>query len=215
MTHDHDHALDHDQVAGDDLDWDTMYRESEQRWSGHVNGSLVAELDGHPARRALDVGCGEGADAIWLAEQGWKVTAVDISPTAIERGAAEAAARGLDLDWRAGDILTERPTAESYDLVALHYPGFPIERLDDVVSALTDAVAPGGTLLVVGHAPLADPSDSPFARDEWVQAEDVAARLGEGWTVETHEIRPRPGDHHRHHGSPHVDDVVVRARRTG
>ena len=131
------------------------------------------------------------------------------------RGEAAAAEQGLDIDWQAVDLLAERPTPEAYDLVSLQYPGFAIQRLDEVVEALTSAVAPRGTLLVVGHAPHPSPEESPFVRSDWVQAEDIAARLGDGWTIETDETRPRPGDHHQHRGGHVMDDVVVRARRTG
>ncbi len=213
--HQHDHHDDHqrERIDPNQIDWDANYRDAEQRWSGHVNGSLVAEIDGHPPGRALDVGCGEGADAIWLAEQGWIVTAVDIAPTAVARGAAAAAERGLDIEWQSRDLLADRVEAGAYDLVSLQYPGFPIERLPEVVDALTTAVAPGGTLLVVGHAPHPTPEDAPFVREEWVQAEDVAGRLGTEWTIEVHEVRPRPGDHHQHSGAHHMDDVIVRARK--
>jgi len=211
MTNERD--SEHNHVAGQDVDWDEMYRESEQRWSGHVNGSLVAEIDGLSPGRALDVGCGEGADAIWLAEQGWAVTGIDISPTAIDRAATEAQSRGLTIDWGAADIVDDPPALGTFDLVALHYAGFPIDRLDDVASMLMMSVAPGGTLLVVGHAPLADPSDSPFDRADWVQAEDIAAKLNDSWNIEVDEVRSRPGEHHHHHGSPHLEDVILKARK--
>ena len=200
-THDHDAA---------EPDWEAMYRDTEQHWSGHVNGSLVVEVDAMPPGRALDVGCGEGADAIWLAERGWQVTAADVAPTAVERGAAEAERRGLRIDWLAGDVLVERPPAGAFDLVAMHYPAFAIERLDDAIAMLTESVAPGGTLLAVGHARPSDPDAVPWSWDDWVQPRDLPGRLGDAWTIEVHEHRPRVGDHH--HGSPHTEDVVVRAR---
>ncbi len=217
MTSVPEHEPDHHpgRVDPDDVDWDANYRDAERRWSGQVNGSLVVEIEGHPRGRALDVGCGEGADAIWLAEQGWMVTAVDIAPTAVARGAEAAAERGLVIDFRAVDLLVDRPTSNPFDLVSLQYPGFPIDRLDDVVETLTAAVAPGGTLLIVGHAPHPSPEDAPFVRDEWVQAEDIVAKLDAAWKVEVHETRPRPGEHHRQTGAHDMDDVIVRARRTG
>lgn len=208
----HDHS--HEPVNPDNIDWDEMYRDAEQRWSGHVNGSLVVEVEGLEPGRALDVGCGEGADAMWLAEHGWTVTAVDIAPTAIARATAESAARQLEIDLRAQDLLSD-PIDEQFDLVSLQYPGFAVTQLDNVVSALTSSVAPGGLLLVVGHGPHPSPEDAPFDRTEWVQAEDIAARLPDSFTIETHETRSRPGEHHQHSGAHHMDDVIVRARRTG
>jgi len=204
-----------DRVDPHKMDWDANYRDADQRWSGQVNGSLVAEIEGLQPGRALDVGCGEGADAIWLAERGWTVTAADIAPTAIERAGKAAAERRLTIDFRAVDLLDERPAADAFDLVSLHYPGFPIERLDEIVDMLSAGVAPGGTLLVVGHAPHPSPDDVAFIRQEWVQAEDIVAALDDSWTIETHETRPRPGEHHQHRGAHHMDDVVVVARHTG
>lgn len=84
--------------------WEQMYGERDQVWSGKVNVPLAREVDGVAPGRALDLGCGEGADAIWLAEQGWTVTAVDISATALDRGRAEAQRRGLDVDFRQHDL---------------------------------------------------------------------------------------------------------------
>jgi SAM-dependent methyltransferase len=193
-------------------DWNEIYRERDQLWSGKVNGSLVAEVQDLPVGRALDVGCGEGADALWLAENGWTVTAADVAETAIERAQTEAARQGASITWLATDILTDPPSTAGFDLVTLHYPAFDIAQRSETVAALTGAVAPGGLLLAVGHAPPEDPDSIPFDPADWVQPADIAADLGEGWTIETHETRPRPGDHH--HGSPHTHDVVVRARRS-
>ena len=195
----------------DSIDWEEMYQSDEQRWSGRVNGSLVAEVGELPAGSALDVGCGEGADAIWLAEHGWTVTATDVAPTATERGAREAAARGVQVEWISADFLDSPPNGP-FALVSLHYPAFPIGRRADVTRALDASVAPGGLLLVVGHAPPADPTSIPFDPADWVQPDDIAAALDDRWTVETLETRPRPGDHHA--GSPHSHDVVLRARKS-
>ena len=131
----------------DSIDWEEMYRSDDRRWSGHVNGSLVAEVAELPPGRALDVGCGEGADAIWLAEQGWTVTATDIAPTAVQRGAAEATERGVAVEWTAVDVLADPPSGQ-FDLVSLHYPAFPIGSVEDVAATLTDSVAPQGLSLI-------------------------------------------------------------------
>ena len=208
----HAHAHEHtaEPIRPEDMDWDAHYRGEAQLWSGHVNGSLADEVDGLSPGRALDVGCGEGADAIWLAELGWSVTAIDVAPTAVERGRTEAARRGLTIDWLAGDLLTDGPAGE-FDLVSLHYPAFAGSRRDDVVAALTGRVAPGGLLLVVGHAFTDDPAALEYDPTDWVQPPDVVAALPDGFTVELDEVRPRPGDHHAH--SAHTEDVVVRIRR--
>lgn len=191
-------------------EWDERYRTEDQLWSGHVNGSLAVEVAGLTPGSALDVGCGEGADAIWLAEQGWTVTAVDISGVAVERGRIEAEQRDLAITWIAGDFPADVPG--EFDLVSLHYPAFPIAAMDEVGRGLIDGVAPNGTLLLVGHAPPEDLENAHFDPADYVQPWDVEPLLGDGWTVEVSETRPRPGDHH--HGSHHVDDVVIRARRS-
>lgn len=191
-------------------EWDDRYGTEDRLWSGHVNGSLAAETAALVPGSALDVGCGEGADAIWLAEHGWRVTAVDISGVAVERGRAEAERRGLAIDWRAGDFPAEVAGA-AFDLVSLHYPAFPIASLDTVARGLLGAVAPNGSLLLVGHAPPDDIANATFDPADYVQPWDIEPLLSGDWSIEVSETRPRPGEHH--HGSHHSEDVVVRARR--
>lgn len=193
-------------------EWDERYETEDRLWSGHVNGSLAALSADLDPGSALDVGCGEGADAIWLAERGWTVTAIDISGVAVERGRAEAEQRGLEIDWRAGDF-PAAVAGSSFDLVSLHYPAFPIGSLDAVSRGLFDAVAPGGHLVVVGHAPPDDLAQAPFDPADYVQPWDLTPRLEvSDWVIEISETRQRPGDHH--HGSHHRDDVVLRAGKS-
>ncbi|MFP5322316.1 MAG: FAD-dependent oxidoreductase [Acidimicrobiia bacterium] len=196
--------------------WDRRYADVGDRlWSGQPNPALVTEAADLPPGTALDVGCGEGADALWLAEQGWDVTAVDISAVAVERGRQVAEGAGLDVRWSAVDILTDplpaSPAGGGYDLVSAQYPAFPQTPGDDAIRALLDAVAPGGTLLVVHHA--FDHEHRPHAFDpaDYVQPDDVARHLDDAWAVEVHERRPRV----RPAGSPGPDvpDAVLRARR--
>ena len=203
----HDHGA---STAAADFDWEQRYADSDGIWSGEVNGSLVVETADLPRGAALDIGCGEGADAIWLAEQGWQVTAVDVSPTAVERGRRAATERQVEVQWHAIDLLGE-PPSEQFDLVTLHYPAFPIEQAEAVVRLLTGSVKPGGLLLVVGHAPPDDPENAPFDPSDWTLIPDIAPAIDPSWTIELHEIRPRPGDHHR--DSPHSHDEIFRARK--
>ncbi|MFE4691954.1 SAM-dependent methyltransferase [Streptomyces sp. NPDC056749] len=134
--------------------WDDRYRESDRIWSGNANVILVREVEGLTPGRALDLGCGEGADAVWLARFGWKVTATDISRVALERAAVHAAEAGVAdrIDWQWHDLGASFPEGE-YDLVSaqfLHSMGdLPRER---ILRQAASAVAPGGVLLVVGHA---------------------------------------------------------------
>ncbi|MEF9913538.1 class I SAM-dependent methyltransferase [Streptomyces sp. P5-A9] len=134
--------------------WDDRYRESDRIWSGNPNVVLVREVEDLKPGRALDLGCGEGADAVWLARTGWQVTATDISRVALERAAVHAADAGVAdrVDWQWHDLGVSFPEGE-YDLVSaqfLHSMG-DLPR-EEILRRAAGAVAPGGVLLVVGHA---------------------------------------------------------------
>ena len=197
--------------------WDERYAERDQHWSGQPNHSLVVEAGDLTPGTALDVGCGEGADAIWLARQGWTVTGLDISKVAVGRAEQAANEAGADIEWIAGDLTEGVVGDREFDLVALHYPAIPKEDADATVKALMDATAPGGTLLVVGHDfegsehGRQHAEERGFDPNDHVQPPDVAAALGEGWVIAKHESRPRemPEDFQ----GPAVPDVVLRARR--
>jgi SAM-dependent methyltransferase len=139
-------------LSGEEF-WDARYGESDRIWSGNPNEALVREAGDLPPGRALDLGCGEGADAVWLARRGWRVTATDISGVALERAAGHAAEAGVAdrVDFRRHDLGESFPAGE-FDLVSacfLHaYGDFPRAR---ILRAAAGAVAPGGVLLVVGH----------------------------------------------------------------
>ncbi len=201
-------------------DWDHRYS-GEQMWSGRPNGTLVDEVSGMAPGRVLDVGAGEGGDAVWLAEQGWTVTATDISGRALERIGAEVARRGLDVRCERADANDLRPfEPQGYDLVTAMYASIPRTSDGRGVQNLLDAVAPGGTILVVSHdlEPMRTPVDTtvasrPFDPDAYVRVEDVAEVLASApeWEIEVHGVRPRPPGAASSH---HVDDVVLRARRS-
>ena len=138
--------------------WESRY--SSTMWSGRVNPTLTSTVTGLPPGRALEVGCGEGADALWLAEQGFDVTAIDASPTALARGEAERVARvekdGLPrvIRWVSSDVVgDDLPTPpEQYDLVTAHFLHIPAEERKLLWAKLVEAVAPGGSLVIVGHS---------------------------------------------------------------
>jgi SAM-dependent methyltransferase len=196
-------------------DWDDLYKgDGEDRvWSGLPNGSLVAEVSTMEPGRAVDLGCGEGGDAIWLASLGWRVTGIDISRVALDRAAEAAGALGVTVDWVCADFVTEPPKAGAFDLVTTHYPALLKSEADRSIEALVRGVAPGGTLLFVGH----EVTDTEAARshgfdpEDYVQAPDVAERLGSNWTIEVQESRERASTPSER--SPHSRDVVLRARR--
>jgi 2-polyprenyl-3-methyl-5-hydroxy-6-metoxy-1,4-benzoquinol methylase len=113
-------------------------------WSGRPNGRLVAEVAGLTPGRALDVGSGEGADAIWLAQRGWTVTAIDISDVAVCRAREAAELAGAAVDWARGDALQTPFTARSFGLVSIQYPALPKAAGEPAVRTLLDMVRPGG-----------------------------------------------------------------------
>ncbi|MGN6608438.1 MAG: class I SAM-dependent methyltransferase, partial [Jatrophihabitans sp.] len=198
-------------------DWDARYS-GELLWSGNPNGSLVVEVGGLAPGRALDVGAGEGGDAVWLAEQGWQVTASDISTNALARIDALAAQRGLSITCLQADANGDDPYPRAaFDLVTASYASIPRTPDGRAVRAVVDAVAPGGTLVVLSHdvAAMRDPSHGhrPFDPEAYVQVEHFAAALADdpGWTIEVHELRPRPAG--AASAAHHADDLVLRARR--
>ncbi|MDH2426099.1 class I SAM-dependent methyltransferase [Sphaerisporangium sp. TRM90804] len=131
--------------------WDTRYAENDRVWSGDANLILVREAAGLAPGTALDLGCGEGADALWLARRGWRVTAVDISGVALAKAAEKAADVPGRIDWQRHDLATSFPEGV-FDLVSTHFlhslGDMPRDR---ILRAAARAVAPGGTLLIVGH----------------------------------------------------------------
>jgi SAM-dependent methyltransferase len=133
--------------------WEEHYGARERVWSGRVNVRLAELVEPMPPGRALDLGCGEGADAMWLAEHGWHVTAVDISQTALDRAAADAANGNLAsrIDFQRHDLTQTFPTGE-FDLVSAQFlhSTVPMDRVR-LLRRAADAVAVGGSLVVVDH----------------------------------------------------------------
>lgn len=206
--------------SGNATDWDHRYS-NDRMWSGNPNGSLVNEITGLAPGRALDVGAGEGGDAIWLAEQGWNVTASDISQRALDRVAAEADHRGLTVGCLLADANGFAPFEDAgFDLVSAQYASIPRTRDQRAVQNILNAVAPGGTLLVVSHdlelmrAAADNPEHSrPFDPDAYVRVDDFVAAIADAgdWEIEVHERRARPPG--AASAAHHVEDIVLRARR--
>ena len=174
--------------------WEDRYNEkAEGIWSGNPNAVLVSETAELAPGTALDVGCGEGADALWLAARGWKVTGTDISTVALGRAAAHARSQGMDVDWVHVDLLADPPAAASFDLVTAHFMQLPPKERVALYSALAEAVAPGGTLLLVGHHPEGlPPSKHHHHHDMMFTAEQLAAELDPAtWELQVVETRFR------------------------
>jgi 2-polyprenyl-3-methyl-5-hydroxy-6-metoxy-1,4-benzoquinol methylase len=185
--------------------WEQHYQEKAAA-HGLPNSHLVAELTGLTPGTALDAGCGNGTDAVWLARQGWEVTAVDISPTAVAR-AESLAVHQERISWVVAD-LTDWEPPKQYDLVVSQYV-HPAMPFGEFVARLAQAVAPNGTLLVVGH----DHADSHSAvhapEKASIAVDAVTAALNPKlWAVEVAETRTRQVSSQRV-----LEDVVVKARR--
>ncbi|WP_433557009.1 class I SAM-dependent methyltransferase [Pseudonocardia xinjiangensis] len=176
--------------------WDERYGSVTRIWSGEPNPQLVAEAAGLAPGTALDAGCGEGGDAYWLARQGWRVTAVDVSAVALERAAAHADPDIADrITWQQADLLAGwAPEPLAYDLVNVQFVHFPSALRGPVYARLAASVAPGGVLLIVAHHPsdLATTMPRPQEPDLFFTAEELAASLDPGqWDVLVAEARPR------------------------
>ncbi|GAB2571495.1 hypothetical protein Aab01nite_04460 [Paractinoplanes abujensis] len=196
--------------------WDARYAGSDRIWSGRPNVVLVREVSDLPAGRALDLGCGEGGDAIWLAERGWQVTAVDISGVALQRAREHAAERGVPtIDFQRRDLTAEFPDGR-YDLVSaqfLHHWG-AFDR-EGILRRAAAAVAPGGVLLIEGHmdtGPVHRPEHDDMpplpGPDEVVKS----LALGDEWEVLLAEEHPR--EHVIDGVAHHRTDNTVKLRRT-
>ncbi len=182
---------------------------------GHIESSepdpfLIAEATGLPPGRALDLACGDGRNAVWLATQGWHVTAVDFSTVALERARERARAAGVEVDWQGHDLLTWLPPQGAFDLVSLIYLHLPHEERRQVLARAARAVAPGGRILVVGHDRRNPAEGTGGPQDQRVlySASEIAAELT-GLRIERAEAVLTD------HGDRRRVDAVVLGRRDG
>lgn len=176
-------------------DWNHRYAGRELLWTATPNRFLVSETDLLPPGRALDLACGEGRNAVWLAERGWTVTGVDFSSVALEKAQRLASAGGQAVRWVPADLREYRPEPEAYDLVILFYLQVPAAERRPIVRTAATGVAPGGQFLLVAHdrSNLEDGYGGPQEPVVLYTAEDVAADLaGTGLRVERAERVERP-----------------------
>jgi SAM-dependent methyltransferase len=211
----HEHGEQGFAAAAQATEWDARYGERDgAMWSGRPNGRLVVEAADLDPGRALDVGCGEGADAIWLARRGWTVTAIDVSDVALGRAREAAERAGATVEWVCGDALRTPFPAHSFDLLSMQYPALPTAAGEATVRTLLDAVRSTGLLLAVYHDLDDEHREKMKAHgcdpDDYLGVDDLARLLGRDFAIELHAVEPRidpPPD------TPHIDDVVLRARR--
>ena len=231
-------------LAGEDLDdaqqraatafWDGHYARHEQVWSGRVNAATASVVTGLAPGEVLELGCGEGGDAVWLAEQGWRVTAVDIARAAVERGAGAAQARGVGdrVRWLARDLARWQPVDDDVpelDLVTASFFHAPFEfPRAEVLQRAASRLRLGGHLLLVSHVMESAEDVPPWSMREGARhgdrphmpREDVTALGFDGpqWRVVLDEVREREahGPHGEHAGATaHVRDGVLLLQRVG
>lgn len=190
--------------------WDDRYRTAEFIWSLTPNRFVAEQLADLAPGRALDLACGEGRNALWLARRGWRVTAVDFSGVALDKGRQRAAKDGLELKWVAADLAAYVPEPGGFDLVVIAYLHLFPHDLETVLRRAADALAPGGTLFVVGHDATnpAQGVGGPQDPNVLYTPEAVAAPLA-ALRIERAERVTRPVD-----GAPRpaIDTLVIAVR---
>ncbi|QYM77188.1 class I SAM-dependent methyltransferase [Leucobacter luti] len=206
--------------------WEERYAGTERVWSGRVNPALAAVAADWSPGRSLDLGCGEGGDALWLAERGWTATGIDLSPSAIARASAEAERRGLSgITFVAADLVAwaRDPApidrgAAGFNLVTASFLQSPVEfPRERVLRAAADRVVPGGRLVVLAHATAPSWADAAHAHHDFPTPEQELMALGldpAAWRIEVAEVRERaiPAPD----GTPGtIGDTVVVAERLG
>ncbi|MEV0940527.1 methyltransferase domain-containing protein [Micromonospora wenchangensis] len=198
--------------------WDELYRGRERYWSGRPNPHLVDVVGALPPGTALDLGCGEGGDAVWLARQGWRVTAVDVSTAALQRSAAAVTAAGVAalVDFQRHDLARTFPAGE-FDLVSAQFLQSPLEfPRAEVLRAAARAVAPGGRLLVVEHGAVPPWGNAAHHHIRFPTPQETLAGLDldpDGWDVERLDAPQRQATGPDGQTGTLVDHLVLVRRR--
>ena len=197
--------------------WTERYAERELVWSAGPNRLLEAEVASLSPGRALDVACGEGRNALWLAAQGWQVTAVDFSRVAVEKAQKIGRRRNLEVDWVVLDVAQDALPARSFDLVCVLYLHTGAAERNRWLPAVIEAVAPGGTFLYIGHDPSNIESGVGGPQNPDLLADcDTLTKALDGFSVESAEVVERTVDAdpgHARNLSGIALDAFVRAIR--
>ncbi len=196
----------------DSSGWDRRYGGSELVWSAEPNRFLAAEAGGLAVGRALDLACGEGRNAVWLAQQGWEVTGVDFSQVGLDKARRLAEQRAVSVQWLLADLVDYIPQAGAFDLVAILYLHVEDEAMRKILQRAAAALAPGGTLLVVGHDPtnIEDGYGGPQNPAILMSPDEIVQALP-GLTIERAERVRRPVESAGEDG--YAIDALVRAVR--
>ena len=198
----------------DSASWDRRYEGRELVWTAEPNRFLVAETETLVPGRAIDLACGEGRNAIWLAERGWQAVGTDFSEVGLQKARELANRRGVKVQWVAADLLDYRPDPRAFDLVLVFYLQVPAAERRPMLEAAAEAIAPGGTLLVVAHdsSNLWHGYGGPQDPAVLYTARDVAGDIdGHGLQIERAERVERPVQ--TADGERVAFDALLRARR--
>jgi SAM-dependent methyltransferase len=201
--------------AMDSASWDRRYEGRELVWTAEPNRFLVAETETLAPGRAIDLACGEGRNAVWLAERGWQAVGADFSEVGLRKARELANRRDVNVEWVAADLLDYRPDPRAFDLVLVFYLQVPAAERRPILQAAAEAVAPGGTFLLVAHdsTNLQHGHGGPQDPVVLYTADDVVDDLaGAGLQVERAECVERPVQ--TPDGERIALDALVRARRT-
>ena len=192
--------------------WDERHTAEAPIESREPDPTLIKEIEGMRPGRALDLGSGDGRNAVWLASHGWRVTAVDFSPVALERGRTLATACGVDVDWELADLLEWVPPADAFELVALFFIHLPLDERRRVYAWAAASVTPGGTLLIVGHdrTNLTAGVGGPQDPNVLFTPNEIGAELPGFTVVRAEALRRTSSD-----GRGPIDAVVRAVKRTG
>jgi SAM-dependent methyltransferase len=198
----------------DSKTWDRRYAGRDPVWTSEANRFLIQEVDGLAPGRALDLACGEGRNAIWVAERGWRVTGVDFSKVGLDKARQLEDARDVHAEWIAADLLDYRPDPKAFGLVIVFYLQVPASQRTPILKSAASAVAAGGTFLLVGHhsSNIAGGHGGPRDSAVLYRAEDVERDLrGTGLRIERAERMERPVQ--TPEGEQIALDALVRASR--
>jgi len=200
-------------AKGDRADWNRRHSTAERAHASTAPSRfLVDEVADLAPGRALDLACGAGRNAVWLAERGWRVTAVDFSEVALRMARALADRRGVGVEWIEADVAAWTPPAQAFDLVSVLYLQLPAAERRLALAHAAGAVRPGGTLLVIGHdlLNLTEGWGGPTQADVLFTPDEVAGEMA-GLTVEKTLRLRRPVDDRG--ATREAIDALVRARR--
>lgn len=191
--------------------WEKHYRNFKTKPNySEANRLIVDETTALPPGDALDAGCGAGSDALWLARQGWRVTAVDISESALKVARASAEVEKLSVNFEKVDLTTWSPIMHYYDLVSSSY----VHTTDDrsYIGKISRAVKPGGILMIIGHQPPESGEKDSFAHGSHITAQEIASFLdGDEWDIEIAESRQTSGTPSKSH--QFLNSSVFKAQR--